>query len=185
MAQAPRKATTRPKQVTKPAAGVTADHQQPTSAKGWKKSGATLVLPSGNVMRLKNPGIMELAHQGLIPNALMATIMESVQKGTEPSAENLMEGLQVTDMFDMMANAIITMAVEPEVHPLPEEGETRDDELLYIDDIDEVDKLFIWQWATGGTDDVEQFRRESSDMLASLSGLPALEEKPQRVPARK
>jgi hypothetical protein len=161
------------------------DHQAPTPAKGWKKAGAVLTLPSGNTMRLKNPGIMELAHQGLIPNALMATIMTSVQKGQEPTADSLMEGVEVQDMFDMMANAIISMAVEPEIHPIPEAGEPRDPELLYIDEMDEPDKMFIWQWATGGTDDVEQFRRESGDVLAALSGQQAVAQKPQRTPARK
>jgi hypothetical protein len=136
-------------------------------------------------MRLKNPGIMELAHQGLIPNGLMSTIMDSVQKGQEPSADSLMEGVEVQDMFDMMANAIISMAVEPEIHPIPEAGEPRDPELLYIDEMDETDKMFIWQWATGGTDDVEQFRRESNNVLAALPGQQAVAEKPKRAPARK
>jgi hypothetical protein len=161
------------------------DHKTPTPASSWKKSGATLTLPSGNVMRLKNPGIMELAHQGLIPNALMATIMTSVQKGTTPTNENIMEGLEVQDMFDMMANAIISMAVEPQIFPVPAEGEPRDPELLYIDDMDEQDKLFIWQWATGGTDDVEQFRGESSELLDALSGQQAVAVPAKRAAARK
>jgi hypothetical protein len=161
------------------------DYKAPTPAGSWKKSGAVLTLPSGNVMRLKNPGIMELAHQGLIPNALMATIMTSVQKGTEPTAENLMEGLEVQDMFDMMANAIVSMAVEPQVFPIPDEGDPRNPELLYIDEMDEADKLFIWGWATGGTDDVEQFRRESSGLLDALSGQPAVAVPAKRTTSRK
>lgn len=165
----------------KAATGRPADHKEPTPAKAWKKSGALLTLPSGNTLRVKNAGIMDLASKGVIPNSLMATIMESIQKGTEPTAENLMENVQVEDMFTMMDSAIINMAVEPEIHPLPEPGESRDDEAVYIDDLDEADKMFIWQWATGGTDDVEQFRRESSDVLAALSGEPTLAPKPKRV----
>ena len=182
---APRKATTRPQTVTKPAIGTPGDHQAPTPASGWKKSGAILTLPSGNVMRLKNPGIMELAHQGLIPNALMATIMTSISKGTTPTNENIMEGLDVQDMFDMMANAIIAMAVDPEILPVPEAGERRDPELLYIDEVDEADKMFIWQWATGGTADVEQFRHESGELLATLSGQQAVAQEPKRTASRK
>lgn len=175
-----------------------------TSAKGWKKAGALLTLPSGNTIRLKNPGIMELAHQGLIPNNLMSTIMEHVTKGTEPDAESLMEGVDISDMFAMMANAIISMAVEPEVHPVPvwteEDVEAeqcrreqlgkvaevkKDDELLYIDDISEEDQMFIWQWATGGTTDVEQFRAEAGNQLASLSGQQAVAVPAKRAAARR
>lgn len=171
----PRKATTRPVTVSKTAVGTPGDHLAPTPASGWKKSGAVLQLPSGNVMRLKNPGIMELAHQGLIPNSLMSTIMDSIAKGkTDLKPEEMLVNLEVSDLFDMMSGAIISMAVEPEVHPVPEPGDPRDPELVYIDDISEEDQLFIWQWATGGTTDVEQFRRERASELAALPGRKAL-----------
>jgi hypothetical protein len=171
-------------------AGVKAptDHQQPTPASSWKKAGAVLTLPSGNTMRLKNPGIMELAHQGLIPNALMSYIMDSVTKGsTELTGEDIMSdaNVKVEDMFDMMANAIMMMAVDPQVYPVPEEGQARDDNLLYIDEIDEQDKLFIWQWATGGTADVEQFRQESTGVLGAMARLQGVEPAAKRASSRK
>lgn len=178
-----RKAATRPQTVRKPVAGKPADHLAPTPASGWKKAGGLLTLPSGNTMRLKNPGITGLAHMGLVPNSLMNIIMGSIQKGVEPSADTMLENVELNEMFEMMSKAIIVMAVEPEVHPLPEEGEPRDENLVYIDDITEEDKMFIWQWATGGTEDVEQFRRESTGMLGTVPGLSAVGQKPKRGPA--
>lgn len=159
---------------------------QPTSAKAWKKNGATLQLPSGNAMRLKNPGIMELASKGLVPNALMAVIMDAIKKGKEPKPEEIMsENIEINDMFEMMDKAIIEMAQEPEVFPLPEQGEKRDPDAVYIDDIDQEDKMFIWGWATGGTDDVEQFRKERAGLLATLPGQQAVGGTAKRAPARK
>jgi hypothetical protein len=142
-------------------------------------------------MKLKNPGIMSMAHQGLVPNGLMTLIMNSVSKGNEPKAEEIFDAdLQIDELFAMIDSAIMMMAVDPEVHPSPvwEEEDVeaercrrdqlgkvaeakQEDDKLYIGDITEEDKMFIWQWATGGTTDVEQFRRESGDMLGSLSGL--------------
>lgn len=204
MATKPRKAATRPQVVTKSRAGRPSDHQEPTAVKEWKKAATVLTLPSGNSIRVKNPGITELAHLGIIPNNLMAVIMDSVQKGAEPDADQLMENVEVTDMLDMMSNAICVIAVEPEIHPVPvwtEEDQAqelckleqvgkpaeqkKDLETLYIDEVDEEDKMFLWQWATGGTDDVEQFRQESGNMLASLSGQPAVAVPAKRAAARK
>lgn len=181
------------------------DKQAPTPASGWKKAGALLTLPSGNVLRVKNPGIMEMAHQGLVPNSLMTMIMSSVSKGNELKAEEIFDAdLNIADMFEMMDSAIMLMAVEPEIHPVPVWDEEdvqaercrrdqigqpalakQDPELLYISDVGEEDKMFIWQWATGGTADVEQFRRESSDMLGTLPGRKAVASPTKRAPARK
>lgn len=178
---------------------------QPTEARSWKKPGAILTLPSGNVLRVKNPGIMAMAHKGLIPNSLMTLIMGSVQKGNEVKAEEIFDSnIEISDMFEMMDSAIMLMAVDPEIHPVPvwededvlaencrqsqlgEQADSKkDDALVYIDDVPEEDKMFIWQWATGGTADVEQFRRESSNMLAGLPGLSNVASPAKRAPARK
>jgi len=202
MTTKPRKSTTRPMQVEKPAPGQRADHQQPTSASGWKKSAQTLTLPSGNVMRVKNPGIMELANKGLIPNALMNVILEAIRKGQQPKPEDILtDKIEISDMFEMMDSAILDMAVDPPVWALPvwtqqdfEEGKCPQDEVgnvanskklddaLYINDISEEDKMFIWNWATGGTTDLTQFRKESASLLASIPGQPVVAENPQRDP---
>lgn len=161
------------------------DHK-PTPVARWKKNGATLVLPSENVMKLRNPGIMDLASKGLIPNALMAVIMEALKKGREPKPEEIMtEDLGISEMFEMMDSAIIEMAEEPQVFPLPETGESKDPNKLYIDEIDQEDKMFIWGWATGGTTDVAQFRRERAGVLANVPGQQAVGGKTKRATPRK
>lgn len=189
MTAKPRKTTTRPLVVETAVPGRPNDHQKkatPTSAKGWKKNGAVLTLPSDNVIRLKNPGILELAHKGLIPNALMSVIMGSIQKGREPRPDEILnDQIDISEMFAMMDNAIIEMAVDPVVLPVPTAGEERDPDALYVDELDEQDKMFIWHWATGGSSNIEQFRSESANLLASIPGQPTVELPAKRAASRK
>lgn len=45
----------------------------------------------------------------------------------------------------------------------------RDEDLLYTDDIDVDDKTFIFNYVVGGSSDLEQFRHEYGDALATVS----------------
>jgi hypothetical protein len=45
----------------------------------------------------------------------------------------------------------------------------RDEEVLYADQVDMADKMFIFQWCLGGTRDLEKFRREQGATVGSLS----------------
>lgn len=45
---------------------------------------------------------------------------------------------------------------------------TRDGNILYADQVDLEDKMFVFQWAVGGTADYEQFRQEQQASLESL-----------------
>lgn len=45
----------------------------------------------------------------------------------------------------------------------------RDPARLYADEVDLDDKMFIFQWAVGGTSDLVQFRKESAELMGSIS----------------
>jgi hypothetical protein len=45
----------------------------------------------------------------------------------------------------------------------------RDPSLLYVDEVDLEDKMFILQYALGGTRSLERFRREFADGVRPLS----------------
>jgi hypothetical protein len=44
----------------------------------------------------------------------------------------------------------------------------RDPEVLYADQVDMDDKIFVFQWALGGTSDLAQFREEQREALESV-----------------
>lgn len=64
------------------------------------------------------------------------------------------------------------------------EGE-RDEDALYADEVDLEDKNFVFQFATGGTADVERFREEQRKRVADLSNGKAVSGTPKRSPRRK
>lgn len=151
---------------------------KPTSVTAWKKSTSQappIQLPSGNYMRLKKVGLQTLVKIGIMPNSLMEIVTKTVDKGTgkdgglsdEQLAEMASDPKKVAELAGFMDSMVCFVAQEPEVHPVLG-GVERDPNLLYVDEIDEEDKAFIFQVVTGGTTDVEQFRKEQSASMAAI-----------------
>lgn len=150
-----------------------------TSVGAWKKqaAGAFVELPSGNVVRIRKIGLQALIAMGVVPNSLMAIMTSALAKGQKknPVGEQEMAGLlaneeQVLAIGVFMDKVACLLVVEPKIHPVPDDGVDRDDDLLYVDEIGEEDKMFIFQTVTGGTTDVEQFRSELSANMDALHG---------------
>lgn len=147
-----------------------------TPVAAWKKSAQSplLTLPSGNVMRVKKIGLQALMKTGKMPNSLMAYADAAVKKGKkqEVTEKQMVEILQDEDQVREIANFMDTVTIicaeEPEVHPLPDDGVEKDPDLLYVDEIDEEDKSFLFQAVMGGTTDVETFRAEQSGNVAAV-----------------
>jgi len=158
------------------------------------RMGGIQELPSGLVVKLRNPGgLLAFMDTKNIPNALLAIIQRSVAKGQQPSPEELMskDGSIDDDMLDgmkQMMNAIaIKCIVQPKFLPEPSEEdvaahneqypddrvedpeELREDELLYIDELPYDDKMFIFQWVSGGTRDLEEFRQRHDQSMVAVA----------------
>lgn len=141
-----------------------------TDVRTWKGSRMVdLTLPSGNVCKARRVGLDAMIKGGRIPNNLLP-MMKGALAGQSVDAAKLKESVtpetvqEMMGLFDVIAMDVM---VEPKCHPVPELGE-RDDETLYVDDLDMEDKQFLFQWATGGTSDVEKFRDETSQLVAAL-----------------
>lgn len=142
--------------------------------------GGIMELPSGVVVRLKNPGgLRAFMANGIIPNSLMKVIQDAldVNEGNEKPKQSQAEQVReltkdpealkaMTEMMDSIAQAAI---VEPPVYPYPPEGEARDPERLYPDDFDDLDKQFIFQWIQGGVKDLATFHQRFEANMATLS----------------
>lgn len=151
---------------------------KPTSVAAWKKSAVAppVLMPSGNYMRIKKIGLQALIKMGTMPNSLMAVAQKAVAKGQKEEVSDadmvdmLNDPKKVEEIGRFMDQVTILCAQEPEIHPLPPEGVERNDEFLYIDEVDEEDKMFLFQVVTGGTTDVETFRKQHESTVASLRG---------------
>lgn len=160
----------------KAAAQAAAAEASSISAFKTRHKGIPLPLPSGLVVRAKRVELKTLITKGSVPNPLMEVVSEALRKGQAADIEKMV-GVDedeidldtVNDMFDLVSRIIIESVTEPKVWPEPAEGEERDEDLLYVDEFDADDQMFIYQWACGGTSDLEQFREEARADMATLA----------------
>lgn len=161
--------------------------KQATTASAWKQKGGKLPyptdMPSGNVALVKIPGADLFFKEGMIPNSLKSTVQEAINKGEAPDMNKFQEdnedNLGLIQDIIRLANAITVHAVvDPQVlsnlysnadlaaglctseqvgTEIPENA--RDQALLYVDEVDLEDKMFIMQLAFGGTRDLDVFRK--------------------------
>ena len=117
--------------------------------------------------------------QGMVPNSLMPIITEAMSKGRAPKNEDLnLESNPelLNEMMELMDQIAMYCVIEPQLEPTPvdEAGKplppsARNAEVLYVDDVDFNDKLFIFQYAVGGTADLAKFREELGEHVEDLS----------------
>lgn len=151
-----------------------------STASSWKQAiRKELTLPSGNVCLVRPISLDALLKGGKVPNSLLPMIKKAFA-GKRMESKELTEVTedQVVDMMRLFDVILCDCVLEPTVVPVPEtptnEDGTpgtppeRDPEALYADEVDMLDKQFIFQWAVGGTSDVEAFRVKSRELLDSL-----------------
>jgi hypothetical protein len=155
---------------------------QPSTAAQWKaksSKGYELEVPSGNVALVRPVGMQAFLDKGLIPNSLREIALESIKgkQAPELKIEDLNEE-QIRNMMQLFDAVTVYCVLQPEVvaAPLDEEGvpipsRYREEiDALYVDDVDLQDKMFIFQFACGGTRSVEQFREEYERSMERVSG---------------
>lgn len=172
-----------------------------------------LDLPSGLTVRARTAGMRAFIAKGLIPNSLMAIVTEALDKGQEPNAAQIMlkeDGepdmaklQEMSELFDAVACDVL---VDPQVHPVPTQADLekfqadtnnsvtltdpddlRSDELLYVDELDTMDKIFIFNWAVSGVKDLETFRQglqSGVDAVANGKDVQPARKRPARARAR-
>ena len=161
--------------------------------------GTDLPLPSGNVARVKRLDPAALMASGMIPDPLTGIVNKMINsRQGKPPAKEMQEMTKdpkkiqsAMMLFDRVAaHCVVLPGISmpptcvtckqyfnvdarhtdegaPNYHKY-QEGE-RDPEVLYADQVDLQDKIFIFQWAMGGTTDLETFREEQRRTVESLS----------------
>lgn len=138
-----------------------------------RAAGVTLTLPSGLAVRAKRVDLQVMLAQGTIPNPLIEVVSEALERGQQMDPKELVGDKvnldKVAEMYELVNSVVVASVVEPRISSVPEDPEDRDDDQLYVDEVEDEDKMFIFQWAGGGTDDVATFREEARASLASLA----------------
>lgn len=163
-----------------------------TSASQWKKNaGAKPVdveLPSGNVAKIRQIPMPTLLADGLFPDSLAGFVRdainvdkpkEEVQKeANEQLGKMVQEPEKMAEMFSLFDKITVLAVVEPVVTAAPENEADRDDDLLYADEVDLEDKMFIFNFCVGGSKDLERFRTESASAMGSLAAVEGVQATP-------
>lgn len=156
-----------------------------TTASAWRKQtteGTPLVVPSGNTCLVRpSSGLDMFVRNGSIPNSLMPIIQDAISTGRPPSTQDLSienNPELLESILELTDTACVFMVMDPVVKPVPVDakGEVipfsqRDKgDFLYVDEILFEDKMFIFNWAVGGTADLETFRQELGAGMEPVSG---------------
>jgi hypothetical protein len=141
----------------------------------WKKKPEAVTLPSGNRVVVKRSTLKDFLIRGMVPNSLMAIVEQSLSSGQNKATDDEMKKIlgdpeKLAELMELMDSVTINCAIEPRVHPAPPREADRDDELLYVDELDEGDKVAIFNYAVGGTVELEPFRGEAEAALGAVQG---------------
>lgn len=179
---------------TKTRAAAAAEQLRVSQVSDFKaRMGGVMELPSGLIMKLKNPGgLQAFIANGTIPNSLLGMIQDGLngKSGVDATkaAKELSDDLSsLGEMLEMMNTVLVQTAKDPKVYPVPtpedlerynilhrdapleDLDDLRIDDFLYVDEIEEQDKQFVFQWVSGGVRDLETFRAEQARSMAAIS----------------
>jgi hypothetical protein len=158
-----------------------------------------ITLPSGETCRVrKSMGVSGLIKMGVLDSLdsltgkVLGETLPKAQGRPKVKAEDILaDPKKYEDMMETVDKIVAYVVVEPVVlvshRPVLEESgeprlsqenkpvteeipeEDRDEEAVYSDYIDEMDRMAIMQYALGGNAEFDRFRRESA---AALDGVP-------------
>ena len=133
-----------------------------------------------NVCLVRRPGPQGLVKMGVLDSldsltSLVASKITGIEKGTPdamPDKETMAalanNKQQLAEALDLIDRIVIGVVVQPKVSPIPAEGEERDEDALYIDEVDLEDRVFIMNFAVGGSSDWTSFRERSAENVAGV-----------------
>lgn len=159
-------------------AGNPATRAAPVASAGdfkKKTAPAELVLPSGLKVLVRRVGIVTLMNEKLFSDQLMAIVAKAIDTNTgSPGvkdadlAQLAADPEKIGQLMEAFDKITIRCWVTPQVHPVPESDDERDDDLLYVDEIDLEDKARTFDFAVGGDADLARFREQSEQSLGRL-----------------
>lgn len=178
--------------------------QRTTSASRWNDTIThEVALPSGNVCLVKRPGLPELLAANIFTDDTIDLITRGIANAQlrmegkpvleEESDDEIINGVinspdKIAKMFEMFDKTLVYAVVEPRVaYHKDDDGKLipmkdRDPDVVYTDRVLEEDKIFIFQYVSGGSSDLSRFRETIGDALADLSDGQGVQAAPEHNP---
>lgn len=170
---------------------------------GMGKTGKSfeLELPSGETCLMRKLGIQELIGSGLLDSfdSLTSLIKDLhldrvatgrvKQQDQQEMMATLVQNPEKWKKFQEMLDGVVVAAViEPKVYPAPEPGESRMEDVLYVDQVDFADRSEVMKAAMAGViqgvGELEPFREGSTEDLSVLDDVAGLSRETKRAAKR-
>lgn len=143
----------------------------------------TMTLPSGQVVKARKIGLQKLIEAGVMSEADSLTQLIGTKHFNEKPAEVMQMALANPKAFGslvmMIDRALPIIVVEPDVRlhvKIRESGETvlipvehRESGMVYTDQIDLQDKIFLLNYAVGDLQQLAPFRGQAGDDVATVA----------------
>jgi hypothetical protein len=158
-----------------------------------------LECPSGQLCQVRQPGIQNLIAAGVLENidSLTALVDEkhikrvkNARRSSAPPSKStnaksndvaidtdflMQDPAALAKMFSMIDRITCHMVVQPSLQLAVDENnkpipfDKRDVDAVYVDSVDQMDKMYIFQYAVGGGADLESFRSKFNIDVASMA----------------
>lgn len=150
-----------------------------------------LVVPSGQLCQVRRPGMQGLISRGILDKVDLLTSMVNdqhlsrVQGGKKVTDQDHLADvtsdpsklLGLLDSVDRVAEYVVVQPalVRPvksvDGKEVPLSDDERAEGVVYTDMVDLEDKMFIFNFAVGGTRDVARFREQSQAVMGGLDAV--------------
>lgn len=170
-------ASARPQVADEPVATDTSSKYAP-SAWGTGSGLEDIEVPSGQLCQVKRPGVQGLIAAGVLRDVDQLTGLVNSKhiervEGKADIAQSELEAFArdpeaVNHALHLVDRVICYMVVQPKVYMTPNDPTNRKRDVVYADMVDLEDKMFLFNYAVGGTRDIERFRGESGGIMGSL-----------------
>lgn len=167
------------------------DEKYAASSWGVGVSGETLEdveVPSGQLCLARRPGVEGLLKAGILHQ--LDSLTSLVQANLNPStgavsAEAALSQVmgdpeKLAEMMRIVDKVVMYVVVKPEIQSTPDDVTRRENNVIYADMIELEDKMFLLNYAVGGTRDLERFRGEHAASMGALANVQGAAPAPKR-----
>jgi hypothetical protein len=145
-----------------PASNGQSDPYAPTT---WGEGEYDFRTPGGQLCRLRDLPIEELAQQGILDRitrlpGLTQELIDKAEGAPPSSASGLPDGETVKTLREVVDILVPLVVVAPHIWPLPAEGEDRVKGRVYVDTIPFTDRVAIMNRSVKGLQNLDAFRNQ-------------------------
>jgi hypothetical protein len=174
-----------PQNASQPPTGV-------TSVDEWMApitNGQLIRLPSGKTVRMvRTMDMMDMIRKGEIPNQLQSIVDKMIASGEGRTfdAEKDLDASEQTHMMNWIDDVVCAAVTEPKIVKPPADASVHwrpsEPGTISLAFVDPEDRMFIFQFAQGGTADVARFRHQAEAILGGVPGGGEVALPPERTP---